>query len=406
MDNLTHTLIGLVAGEAVSRSTRVDPAGLPAQTRRTTLLAIGMIGGNLPDSDLLWSMSSSGDKLGYLLEHRGYTHTLLGCVALTALLYAATLAWLQLRKQRPGGRDRWLLGLFALFAVLLHLGMDALNSYGVHPFWPWNNHWYYGDVLFIVEPLYWIAAAPLVFLMRSTAARVLLALVLFIASTAILVVHGFDWRWWSIPLLAWLLAMLGRRLQPWPASATSVALMALATLGFAMASSVASRRVEAAGREPAGYQTIDQVLSPSPAQPFCWDVLLLQRRGDEYVARRGQLNLIAAPECRSILAGVGTAPMTPDLQQASHGMRWEGRFTTSLSRLAALADASCATRALMQFARAPFAAETPQGWVLGDLRFDREKGLGMAEVLVAPRGAADCPHHAPWIGPRAELLQR
>ncbi|HXC59777.1 MAG TPA: metal-dependent hydrolase, partial [Steroidobacteraceae bacterium] len=230
MDNLTHTLIGLVAGEATARGMRSDPAGLPVQTRRTTLLMIGMIGGNLPDSDLLWSMSTSGDKLGYLLQHRGYTHTLLGCVALSALLYAGTLMWLRMRQCRPSGRDLWLLGLFALFAVLLHLGMDAFNSYGVHPFWPWNDRWYYGDVLFIVEPLYWIAAAPLFFLMRSTAARALLALALVTASCAILFVHGFDWRWWSIPVLALLLITLGRRLQPSRACATSVALMVLVTV--------------------------------------------------------------------------------------------------------------------------------------------------------------------------------
>ncbi|HXC60388.1 MAG TPA: hypothetical protein VN645_13825, partial [Steroidobacteraceae bacterium] len=180
----------------------------------------------------------------------------------------------------------------------------------------------------------------------------------------------------------------------------------LVTVMFAAAAVVASRRVEAAGRKPAGFQTLDQVLSPSPAQPFCWDVLLLQRRGDEYVARRGQLNIIAAPTCRSILAAAGTAPMASVPQPATHGLRWSGEFAMSRARLAALADENCTTRALMQFVRAPFATETPQGWVLGDLRFDREPGLGMAEVLAGPQAAADCPHHAPWIAPRADLLQR
>ena len=33
--------------------------------------------------------------------------------------------------------------------TLLHLGMDFLNSYGVHPFWPIQNRWVYGDSVFI-----------------------------------------------------------------------------------------------------------------------------------------------------------------------------------------------------------------------------------------------------------------
>ena len=78
MDNLTHTLIGLVAGEGVARGARSPPGGLPDPTRRNALLAMGMIGGNLPDADLLWSMPAlTGDPLGYLIHHRGHTHTLL-----------------------------------------------------------------------------------------------------------------------------------------------------------------------------------------------------------------------------------------------------------------------------------------------------------------------------------------
>jgi inner membrane protein len=60
----------------------------------------------------------------------------------------------------------------------------------------------------------------------------------------------------------------------------------------------------------------------------------------------------------------------------------------------------------MQFVRAPYAAETPAGWVLGDLRFDREPGLGLAELLITGAGATTCPGRRPWIAPRADLLAR
>ena len=110
-----------------------DEVPLPGDTGRRSCGGGG--GRRLPDADLLWSMSTvTGDRLGYLLEHRGHTHTMLGCVLLAALLYVGTLGWLRFRALRPGSRDLLTLAFMALLAVFLHLGMDALNSYGGHPF--------------------------------------------------------------------------------------------------------------------------------------------------------------------------------------------------------------------------------------------------------------------------------
>src|SRR6185436_8226314 len=83
MDNLTHSLIGIVAGDTVARSARSATGGLSADTRRAFLVTVSVIGGNLPDSDLLVSYSGfTRDKLAYMLQHRGYTHTIVGCVIL------------------------------------------------------------------------------------------------------------------------------------------------------------------------------------------------------------------------------------------------------------------------------------------------------------------------------------
>jgi len=43
-------------------------------------VVLAAVGGNLPDLDLLYSYVSSDRKLDYLLEHRGYTHSIVGCV--------------------------------------------------------------------------------------------------------------------------------------------------------------------------------------------------------------------------------------------------------------------------------------------------------------------------------------
>ncbi|MFO1468604.1 MAG: metal-dependent hydrolase, partial [Steroidobacteraceae bacterium] len=143
MDNLTHSIIGLIAGHAaaqiherrasvsIASATQVTDA---ASSRRVLYGLIGVIGGNLPDTDLLLTLrGGGGDKLAYLLDHRGYTHTVAGGAVLALLLFA-----------------------------------------GVHPFWPWDDAWRYGDSVFIVEPLYWAAAAPLIFLVRTPFARSLL----------------------------------------------------------------------------------------------------------------------------------------------------------------------------------------------------------------------------------------
>jgi membrane-bound metal-dependent hydrolase YbcI (DUF457 family) len=198
LDNLTHTLIGLAAGEAMARCTRARQGGLADPARRTTLLALGVIGGNLPDADLLWSMQVfTGDSVDYLVDHRGHTHTLVACVALAGLMLLATLAILRWRGQRFRAPDAGLLGAMALLAVMLHLGMDALNEYGVHPFWPWDNRWYYGDSVFIVEPLFWLATAPLYFSLRTRVARILLALVITVGCIAVLAFHRFGVVWWD-----------------------------------------------------------------------------------------------------------------------------------------------------------------------------------------------------------------
>ena len=48
-----------------------------------------------------------------------------------------------------------------MLTSLLHIGMDFMNNYGVHPFWPVDSRWWYGDSVFIIEPLLWAACAPL-----------------------------------------------------------------------------------------------------------------------------------------------------------------------------------------------------------------------------------------------------
>jgi len=401
VDNLTHTVLGLVAGEAVARVSR--------SPRRASLVAIGILGGNLPDADL--AVSYGGGKLGYLLQHRGYTHTLVGCVAIALLLYAA-VAFLQRARGSPfTRREHGAMAAFAGFAVLLHLGMDALNNYGVHPFWPFDDRWFYGDVLFIVEPSFWIAAAPLVLLQRTRAARLALGLLVLVALVLNVVTHtGQFLEWITVTALVVGLLAIGRAAAPRLAALVAVAGCVLVLAMFAAGRVAATRAVQAAAAAQfAGEIPVDDVMTPGPMQPACWDVLSMRRTTDRYLARQANVDLrgdASRARCSQLQLGTSaTAPWAPIAARpgADARVRWRGVVDVPLPTLAAVAQGDCRIRALLQFVRAPYVGQHEGMRYVGDLRFDREAALGFAELPVEEPDAR-CPRAVPWVMPRADLL--
>ncbi len=412
MENLTHTLIGLMAAEVVAQSVPAADKGLPTGVRRGLFVTLAAVGGNLPDLDLVYSFRfGSGDKLTYMLQHRGYTHTVLGCLALALLLYLGAECWIRWRRLQPTSADRLALAGVALFGTLLHLAMDALNSYGVHPFWPLQNRWFYGDSVFIVEPLYWVAVAPLIFVVRSLAARWLLALVLVAAVAASAIANPWRLQWplaFAIATLA--LIFVGKKATARTAALTSAGMMLCVTATFILAGRAAAARVEtiASERFPTD-RVIDHVLTPSPTNPLCWDVLLLETRADRYTVRHGVLSnapgIISAQRCPDLSAARRTtAPLVAVAAPDSSEIHWLGEFGMSRQQLVALVATHCDAARLMQFARAPFATEFKGRPVIGDLRFDREPQLGMSELALENRSVGACVLTVPWIAPRADLL--
>ncbi len=411
MDNLTHSLIGMVAGETVARLTPTSKTGLRADTRRGMLVTLATVGGNLPDIDLILTYRGfTRDKLGYLLEHRGYTHTVLGCLALAALLYAAVEGWARFKRLSMTRSDHLTLAAMALFGTLLHLGMDALNSYGVHPLWPFYNGWIYGDSVFIVEPLYWLAAAPLFFTVKTIAARAVVATAV-LAALAGSILMSPSWIWLTLIAIATAgLLIIGRR-NTAPTAAFSAALATLCvTALLAIAGHAAAKNIDSvAAHDFPDDRVIDHVLSPIPTNPFCWDVLLLETHGERYIARHGMLSdapgLVTAQGCSTKLVSKDTtASMTAVRAPDSAQTVWFGEFSMPVSRLADLTAHNCEAAALMQFVRAPFAVARKGGWIIGDLRFDRERGLGLAELEISAVPESGCLPRAPWLPPRAALL--
>jgi len=409
LDNLTHTLIGVLAGESCARGLGSLPSGLAASTRRNTLVWLVGIGSNLPDADFLYSVVS-GNPLDYLLQHRGYTHTVLGALALGALLLAATEVVLRARGLALRAADRALFGAAVLGALLLHLAMDYSNSYGVHPFWPVDERWRYGDSVFIVEPLLWAAAAPLVFLLRTRTARFAVALAL-LAAVMVSLGSGLVPRPLPYVLIALIAGMLlaARILSPGAALATGLTLWLAVTGLFVVAGHVASVRAAAIAREHFPQaRLIDVVLTPGPVDPVCWEALFLEREPTRYVARRAMLSLapgwLPAAACPArMLASASSAPLTAVPAPAERAVAWYGEFALPPGALAALAENNCRAAAFLRFARAPYLARVHGVQVIGDLRFDRGQGPSFAQLaLDAERG---CPRHVPpWEPPREDLL--
>ncbi len=161
MDPLAHTLFGATMAEA----------GLKRKTALATATLI--IGANIPDVDAL-AMFVSNDYA--LFVRRGWTHGILALLIWPFLLTGMMLGidrLIEKRMQRKGKmregppmRPMVLLGI-AFLGVLSHPLLDWLNTYGVRLLMPFDDTWFYGDTLFIIDPWFWLLAGAGVVLARS-----------------------------------------------------------------------------------------------------------------------------------------------------------------------------------------------------------------------------------------------
>jgi len=146
MENLTHTLLGLTLAKA----------GLERATPLATSALV--ISSNLPDIDVLTRIG--GTTGSYLEYHRGITHSFVGLAVLAAAL-TLLLTWIDRRFRL--GRDpfrrplrAWRIFAISYFGGLMHLLLDFTNVYGVRPLLPFSNRWFYGDLIFVVDPWMWL----------------------------------------------------------------------------------------------------------------------------------------------------------------------------------------------------------------------------------------------------------
>ncbi|MBK7581998.1 MAG: metal-dependent hydrolase [Myxococcales bacterium] len=409
MDNLTHILAGLLAAELVTqvRARRAEPREAWVSAAYFT----SALANNLPDFDFAY-VGLTGHKLGYLLHHRGHTHTLLLGVPLGVLALALVFVWSRRRGHGFLPADfRWL-ALLAFAGPALHIFMDFTNSYGVHPFWPFDNRWVFGDRVFIVEPLFWAVGLPSIFCaVQARVGKTLLAL--WLSATVVLPVAT---RMVPLVLCGLVLALVvGGLVVSWrasPARRSVYAVMGsgLVLLLFGLGKPLAEARIRAAVAAAFPDDRLhDVVLTSNPANPACWLFATAQttRTGD-YAVRRGRVSLapglLAAESC-ALSSGQTTVPLRAIQTSSTSSVYFEREFVAPIHELVALTKERCEVSAFLRFARLPYWVERPgTGLVVGDVRFDREPGLGFAEFVVSQPGA-DCPKFLPpWTPPRQDVL--
>lgn len=133
MDDVTHALVGWAVAEAG-----------PARRwggRATAALVLSSV---VPDIDGILAVAG---KSAYLLEHRGFTHSVIGLIP-TALIVAWPL-W-----RFTGKRDFRALAGLACIGVALHIACDAVNAWGTMALYPLSRSRVQLDWVFILDVVF------------------------------------------------------------------------------------------------------------------------------------------------------------------------------------------------------------------------------------------------------------
>ena len=423
MENLTHSLVGLLCAEVAVRSSDSLRDTRRGERRRAldswcrgACYAIAIIGNNLPDLDFTYA-KLSGPRFGYLLQHRGYTHTLPAVFAFALVMLGAVLGLAKWRKHALSLADCCRFAALAVLSPALHIALDFANNYGVHPFWPLNDAWFYGDCLFILEPCFWLVlVAPLLFSYRSKLTRVLLGSILALALGAIW------YRPFIPPRNALLLTLITAGLLAAARRRTPFFRMLLASAGFVVVLGsfvLGSREAKAlvgqwARAELPTARILDIVATPTPANPLCWSVLLVLRDDRDYFVRVGRAAVLpawlSAGDCPYDRAAQPTAKLRQVGGNPDSRLILSQEYRIPLADLRAVVRAHCQARALLRFARVPYLAEPEADGsrVIGDLRYDRSPTLDFSDVRLGRVSAGEpeaCPpYEPPWRPPRSDIL--
>ncbi|HEY2964368.1 MAG TPA: metal-dependent hydrolase [Pyrinomonadaceae bacterium] len=367
MDNLTHSLVGLTAAKA----------GLERLSPGATALCI--LAANAPDSDIVVLLF--GDRWDFLQHHRGITHSLVGTAFLALLLpllfYGVDRLWARIRQRAPQTNLRGLL--IASFIVsATHPLLDWTNNYGIRFLLPWNPRWFYGDLVFIVDPFLWLILGGAAFLLASKTKISKFVWGLVAAIITYVIVAGPRGSGlpngvgivWIIGLLVIVVLYLMSARERWDEriafASFALVLVYSTALGFAHARALDRGREEAQKIVAPKGETVARIAAmPTLANPFRWDCVFETDQATYRfrIALNGQTpsGVIRYPKPSGELAA---ALQAVSQEKPAHVFLGFARFP-----VARLTDPSCTTQTLVQLAdlrytepgtsRGTFALELP-----------------------------------------------
>ena len=346
MDNITHSLVAAVIGIRL------------AQKRKHITSAIvlaSLLANNFPDSDMLYA-SLLSQPFGYLLHHRGHTHTLLGAIG------CGLIGWLIIHliflfiKKPLSKTDTLFVGLVSIIGSFVHIGLDFLNTYGVHPFWPFNNDWYYGDSLFIIEPTLWISLSLAVYPYATKNILKFIALLPTLLGVGLILFSG------KVPIiLATILVLIfafifltsknkiiNEKSNIW----IIVSLIILTS--FIIGGRIAKDKIQTTGKEYV------QFVIPTPSNPFCWSYLQVTHENNFIKYKRGLISLL--PEYLNLKCEKYSLYQTVD--NNNFYLKTPYSFIDEEKN-------NCRWKAFLQFSRVPSIIECGNKKCMTDQRFNR-----------------------------------
>lgn len=406
MDNVSHAVVSLVSGELLHRSLPEESSPETQNRRRKLLLVTTVAAGNFPDLDLVLS-GLLKEPLGYLLHHRGHSHTVLGALfealLLFAIVYGVWPAARGLLRESASARRGFSLAMLIGFA--LHLSMDGLNSYGVHPFYPLNSSWFYGDLVFIIEPVFWVAFGVSAAFLTTRRWLRLATIALVCGFPTFAFAKGYlpFVSYLALAIIASGMAALQSRevVKGRRALVTAWAIGLAFVIGQAFASSSARAKVaETLHKRDPLATLLDDALTAYPSNPLCWSFTTIEKKATTYRLRNGAVSIFPSlfrPEsCARIF---GLPKQSIGLGKNLFLMHED---SASLARLHERYENDCHFRAWTRFARMPFLTETEAT----DLRFIRDGNYTNFTTMKFDDFKDEaCPAWVPqWTPPREDLL--
>jgi inner membrane protein len=321
MDNLTHSLVGIAAAKA----------GLERLSPSAGVLCL--IAANAPDADIVAAFI--GDRWTYLQHHRGITHSIIGtliiALALPLVFVLVDRVNARVRRKKPSTRLKGLV-LASLIVCASHPLMDYTNNYGIRPLLPWNQQWFYGDLVFIVDPYIWFVIGGAAFLLTSKTKKQLAIWILLAAVISYIVffavgprpgIDGLAWIriLWALEVVTLVVLFNLNLAQRWGNRIGIAAFVILIAYWgvLALIHRQALARAHAQGSSLAqsyGESVLDVAAMPTLANPFHWQAVVETDRAAYRFEVPLLLSHVADAEARLIRHPRPDALFSPTVDEA------------------------------------------------------------------------------------------